>query len=225
MELKDMLKSYNNLLSGSRQQDACECLMTFMDIIHKGTKYSLMADNDEDDNTISLANGMFLSIYQKMFTCRICGDSVSCGSQSRILNILPIENCSIEQLLEHSMTQVVLKNCITCHRDTEHVEILKWVCPPQYLILAINRFSYVGNRTVKSDTGLPIQTRVNIDGSYFTLVGIIHHHGNSANSGHYTCTLFYNDKIFHCNDMMITESSDSKSVHSATPYILVYSRR
>ena len=52
MELKDMLKSYNNLLSGSRQQDACECLMTFMDLIHKGTKYSLIADDDEDDNTI-----------------------------------------------------------------------------------------------------------------------------------------------------------------------------
>ena len=53
--------------------------------------------------------------------------TVSYGSQSRMLNILAIENCFIEQLLEHSMPQVVHKNCITCHRDTEHVEILKWV--------------------------------------------------------------------------------------------------
>ena len=55
---------------------------------------------------------------------------------------------------------------------------------------------------------------------FLTLVGIINHHGNSAYSVHYTCTLFCNDKIFHCNDMMITESSDSRSVHSAMPYIL-----
>ena len=74
MELKEMLKSYNNLSSGFRQQDACECIMTFMDLIHKAAKYSFVADNDEDDNTISLANGMFLSIHQKIFTCRICGD-------------------------------------------------------------------------------------------------------------------------------------------------------
>ena len=49
---------------------------------------------------------------------------------------------------------------------------------------------------------------------------IIHHHGNSAYSVRYTCTLFCNDKIFHCNGMMITESSDSRSVHSTMPYIL-----
>ena len=85
-------------------------------------------------------------------------------------------------------------------------------------------FSYVGNRTAKRGTGLPTQTHVTIDGSYFTLVDIIHHHGNSANSGHYTCTLFYNDKILHCN-VVITESSDSRSVHSSMPNILVKSRR
>ena len=55
------------------------------------------------------ANDVFLSIYQKIFTCKICEDSVTCGSQSRILNILPIENHPIEQLMEHSMSQVVHK--------------------------------------------------------------------------------------------------------------------
>ena len=57
-------------------------LMTFMDLIHKGTKHSLMSDKDEDDNAISLINGMFLSIYQNISTYRICGDSVSRGWQS-----------------------------------------------------------------------------------------------------------------------------------------------
>ena len=121
MGLKDMLKPYNNLWSGSRQQDACECLVTFMDLIHKGTKYPLMADNDEDDNTISIANDMFLTIYQKIFTYRICGDSVSYVSQSRMLNILQIENCSMEPLLEHSSARVVSQ---VVHKNWLHATVI-----------------------------------------------------------------------------------------------------
>ena len=102
------------------------------------------------------------------------------------------------------------------------LNILKWVCLPKYLVLAINRFSYVAGRIVKCNIDVPIQTRVNVNDKYFTLVGIIHHHGISANSGHYTCTLIYNDRVFYCNDMMITESSVFEVVHAGTPYILVY---
>ena len=222
MELKNCLKSYNALLSGSRQQDACECFLTLMDIIHKGTKYSLVPGIDDDDNAISLTNSMFMSIYEKVFTCRVCGGSMSCHWQSRMLYIFPVDNCSIEEMVKNNMSQVVHKTCIVCHRNTEHNEILQWVCPAKYLVLAVNRFAYVGGRTIKSKSLVPIQTRVSMDGHCFTLVGIIHHHGDSANSGHYTCTLFHNDNVFQCNDMMITESSGFEFVHSATSYILVY---
>ena len=224
MEFKGRLRMYNRFLSGSHQQDACECLMTFMDIIHKGTKHSLMphAVNDEDDNAISLTNSMFLSTYQKVFTCCMCGDSVSRFWQSRMLNILPDENCSMEHIIQNNLSQKVQKRCTVCKCNTLHSEISKWISLPKYLILAINRFTYVGGGTIKNNIVVPIQAQVGVDSNCLTLVGIIHHHGNSANSGHYTCTLFHNGKVFHCNDMMITESVGFEFVRSATPYILVY---
>ena len=225
MEVKGRLRMYDILLSGSHQQDACECLMTFMDIIHKGTKYSLLpnAVHDEDDSAVSLTNSMFMSTYQKVFTCSMCGDTVSRLWQSRMLNIFPTENCSMEKIIQNNLSQQVQKRCTACKRSTLHSEILKWISPPKYLILALNRFTYVGVGTIKNNIVVPVQAQVSVDGNCLTLVGIIHHHGSSANSGHYTCTLFHNGKVFHCNDMMITESSGFEFVHSATPYIMVYS--
>ena len=111
-------------------------------------------------------------------------------------------------MILHNMSQSVHKHCNLCQRDTEHTDILKWICLPNYLILTINRFAYVDGRTIKRDIDVPIQTHVSIDGSNFTLIGIIHHHGNSANSGHYTCTLIHDSMVFDCNDRMITRSSN-----------------
>ena len=171
LELKDSLKAYNNLFSGSNQQDACECLMAIMDIAHIGTKYYLVPDDDDDDSAISLTNSMFMSIFQKLFACRICGHSGSSQWQSRLLNIFPVQNCSIEQMILHNMSQLVHKHCDMCHRNTEHNEIMKWICLPKYLILNVNRFAYVDGRTIKRNIEVPIQARVNIHYLYNTLTG------------------------------------------------------
>ena len=199
--------------------------MTFMDIIHRGTKYSIVPGNDEEDNVISFTNNMFLSIYQKIFSCQVCGSSISHHWVSRMLNILPINGCSIEQLIQKNLSLVVHKNCTVCQTDTEHNESLKWICLPRYLVLAINRFSYVGNRTVKSNLCIPVQTQITVDATYFELVSIMHHHGNGAGSGHYTSTLFHDDKVFDCNDMMIIESSSYQLADSATSYMMVYCQK
>ena len=50
----------------------------------------------------------------------------------------------------------------------------------------------------------------------FRLLGIIDHFGCSANSGHYTSTLFRNDSSFHCNNQVITESAGVQGGFSST---------
>ena len=130
-ELKYSLKSYDNFLSGSHQQDACECFMTFMDIIHKGTQYSLVQGVEDDDSAVSLTNSMFTSIYEKYFTCLNCGNTTSCHWESRMLYILPLENNSLDQLIQKTMSQIVHKNCAVCQNNTEHSEVLKWICFPK----------------------------------------------------------------------------------------------
>ena len=56
----------------------------------------------------------------------------------------------------------------------------------------------------------------------FRLLGIIDHLGCSANSGHYTSTLFRNDSSFHCNDQVITESAGVTGGYSSTVNMVFY---
>ena len=120
-----------------------------------------------------------------------------------------------------SMTQIVHKHCACCHKYTEHSEIFKWTYPPKYLVLAINRFAYFGNRTIKDNPCIPIQFNIQIDGFKFELAGIIDHHGGTARSGLYTSTLFHNDSGYHCNDTRITNFPNFKTIDYATAYILI----
>ena len=196
--------------------------MVFMDILHEGTKQSLVSGVADDDTVVSFTNTMFTSVYLTTFTCKCCYNSKSSHWMSRMLSVSPAKECSIEQLIAGSMTQIVHKHCACCHKNTEHTETLKWTCPPKYLVLAINRFAYFGNRTIKDNSCIPIQFNVQIHGFKFELVGIIDHHGSTAGSGHYTSTLFHNDSGYHCNDMRITNFPNFKTIDSATAYILVY---
>lgn len=52
------------------------------------------------------------------------------------------------------------------------------------------------------------------------------HHGNSANSGHYTCIIksFINHKWYNINDETVQLSNDQQAVHSMA-YLLFYKKR
>ena len=76
-EFKSSLRSYNDVLSDHHQDDACECLIIFMDILHEGTKHSLVSGVTDDDNAVSFTNIMFTSVYLKSFTCKFCYNSLS----------------------------------------------------------------------------------------------------------------------------------------------------
>ena len=99
-EFKRNLKSYNDVLSGHHQEDACECLMVFIDILDEGTKHSLVSGVADDDTVVSFTKTMFTSVYLKTFTCKGCYNSMSSHWMSRMLSVSPAKECSIEQLLQ-----------------------------------------------------------------------------------------------------------------------------
>ena len=120
------------------------------------------------------------------------------------------------------MSPIINKKCIVCHRNTNHTDSHIWVSPPQCLILSINRLVYRRGRSVKYHTPTVVQPVVEIQQYRFRLLGIIDHLGCSANSGHFTSTLFRNDSSCHCNDQVITESADVTGGYSSTVYMMCY---
>lgn len=67
---------------------------------------------------------------------------------------------------------------------------------------------------------------VNQDNEEYELLGIICHSGcNSLNSGHYVAYVKRGNKVWHCNDDKINESSFDKYIEGGTPYILLYKKK
>ena len=73
--------------SGFQQQDAHECFLMFVDIMHQGSKYSVLdpQENGTEDGMVSLHNNIFYSVCQRKICCEICNN---------MINISPQNSCS-----------------------------------------------------------------------------------------------------------------------------------
>ena len=100
------------------------------------------------------------------------------------------------------------------------VKTNNFIQSPQNLVIVINRFLQLDGRVVKNRSHVQFHTNITeIFGSY-QLLGVIHHHGTSLNSGHYTNTIYINDMFYSCNDHKIAPSECIQDSGSA--YIVFY---
>ena len=120
------------------------------------------------------------------------------------------------------MKQSICKLCGRCGANTMHSETLKWVYPPHYLVILINRFTYQGTRTIKRRTRVPVQLSLSLNNGQFDLLCSIDHHGGSSSAGHYTSTLLHDEGVFYCSDSIITQRNEVLEKHSTTVYIMIY---
>jgi hypothetical protein len=60
---------------------------------------------------------------------------------------------------------------------------------------------------------------------YFDLQGIIWHHGEDYDEGHYTSSVKVNEVWYQTNDTLITQNEMFQTVNDQVPYIVVYKKR
>ena len=89
----------------------------------------------------------------------------------------------------HSLQQKLQKSCSRCNKNTRHIESSYILQPPKYLLLFVNRFSYINNNITKDRCPIPMDTTVRLGPPKFSLQATIDHHGPSIDSGHYTATI------------------------------------
>jgi ubiquitin C-terminal hydrolase len=94
---------------------------------------------------------------------------------------------------------------------------------PKVLVVLINRFGYVNGISVKNKFNISIDERFTLKGCAYELIGIIHHHGQTAISGHYTAWVKYN-QFFVCNDVHVKPVNIHENIKTDTGYILIYNR-
>ena len=118
--------------------------------------------------------------------------------------------------------QKLYKTCSCCGRDPWHIESKQILQPPNYLIIIVNRMTYLNNRITKNKSRIPLDLYIKLGPYKFSLQASVDHHGYSMNSGHYTASINYCGKTFHCNDNKITECNITDTYDSSTAYILLY---
>ena len=83
---------------------------------------------------------------------------------------------------------------------------------PKYLIIIVNRFTYSNNRITKNKSYMPLDLYIKLGLYEFSLQASVDHHGYFMNSGHYTASINFFGKTFHCNDNKLL---------NAIPWILI----
>ena len=88
-------------------------------------------------------------------------------------------------------------------------------------MLVINRFN-AGVIGEKNMDRLVIDDRLVLSNCSFRIIGSIHHHGRTIESGHYTSNIFYTDCSFVCNDNHISNLGQLEPSNSV--YLIFYHR-
>jgi ubiquitin C-terminal hydrolase len=73
-----------------------------------------------------------------------------------------------------------------CNKNSVHQYSKEIIIVPKILVVLINRFGYVNGISVKNKFNISIDEEFTLKGCVYELIGIIHHHGQTAVSGHYT---------------------------------------
>ena len=94
--------------------------------------------------------------------------------------------------------------------------------PPQFVVILINKFRTDGGIGHKDQSPISIENNIYIKGFPFLLFAIIHHHGITIRSGHYTAQLVSNGKLYTCNDNFVSSTSAMDSFESKTAYMVFY---
>ena len=225
LEFKKRLARLNAFFNGRVQRDVLEAFSYLMDIMHLGTRENLLGDNtpsglSDDQFVYSLTKRLFLFTLKQSMTCLTCRLNSVTYSESKTHFIYPRPNCSIKDLLELCANSSYIKFCRCCDDNTNHEVCTRIEHPPEILILVVNRFSssVIGD---KNRDSVLVDDALRIANIRFELLGAIHHHGSTIQSGHYTCNVFYPESAYICNDSQIITITNSES-SSDSVYLVFY---
>ena len=100
--LKFQLVRHDTFYDGQNQQDSTECLLTLINIIHKGS----MPDSSSTTYPMGASwSDIFLFVLEKSIVCDVCGLRSPSFESSSVLYISPTDTSSIQNLILQGLQQ------------------------------------------------------------------------------------------------------------------------
>ena len=146
--------SYNSFFTGEIQEDACECPMLLIEIMHKG--FGPCPTNDNINSKGSFSELLFSFVLDKYTICDICTMKSPAFETTSLLYVTPTDSSSMQELLMQGHKQKSYKTWSCCGRDTWHIESKQILQPPNFLIIIVNRITYSNNRISKNKSRMPL---------------------------------------------------------------------
>ena len=154
--LEFQLIRHDTFYNGQNQQDSTECLLMLINIIHRGP----LPDSSSTTCPMgaSVSDILFSFVLEKYIVCDVCGLRFPSFESSSVLYISPTDTSSMQNLILQGLQQKLQKSCSRCNKNTWHVESGYILQPPKYLLLFVNRFSYINNNVTKDRCSIPMDT-------------------------------------------------------------------
>jgi ubiquitin C-terminal hydrolase len=203
------------------QQDAHEFLLWLLQTLHvehlnhqplysTGTESRTWTDYQNQYPT--LITKVLVSEFRFDYVCQACDAKTSTVEHFRcVTRYIHSDLSDIEQTGD-----ITERPCPTCAATCAKCSS-KMIHCPDILFVMVMRFS--GQR--KNNKDVPLQTELLLkNNTKYSLVGVIHHHGLSSSSGHYTAQICCSNVWLSCDDSRVVPSSLQQ--RSSTAYILCY---
>ena len=211
------------------QFDAQECLLHIVNAV--------FPTNDADD--VTEENVFHLSFLQSVF-CQNCKKTSERIIPSSLCHI-EFPDCFAQNSIANEISKLVddphgrpldnLYNCDTCPFRTHAKESKTLFNISNCLIIQLNLFRYdpITYHSTKIALNLNIETKIeNVLLGTLDLQAIIFHHGDAANSGHYTANVKYGESWYSVNDHRVTPIQNDSFYCSVNddivPYLLIYNK-
>ena len=110
----------------------------------------------------SLSDFLFSFVLKQYIFCDVCKLRSPSFKCTRMFYISPTDTSSMQNLILQGLQQKLQKSCSLCKKNTWHVKSSYILQPPKYLILFVNRFSYINNNVTKDKCSIPMDKTVTL---------------------------------------------------------------
>ena len=151
---------------------------------------------------------------------------------SNAVNIvmLPLVGSTLLMCLDQYLTEhEIERDCPHCGNTTAS-QVTVFTFDPETIIFQLLRFRYSEEHgaAIKIHDEIYVPTRINLPtGALYEIVGTVNHYGQSADSGHYTASLYNKEKdnYYICDDETIYEINSLDENLSRNVYLIIYQRQ